>query len=116
MSYTPTEWKTGDVVTAEKLNNMESGIANSGNIKYVNKIINETKSIFPITPAEFEELNGAVLFGGVSYHYYLADYFRDDSGAELTLLKFSYNNEVFQTSSEIFTANDVNSYFEMSES
>lgn len=28
MSYTPTEWKTGDVITADKLNNMESGIVN----------------------------------------------------------------------------------------
>lgn len=27
MSYTPTNWQTGDTVTAEKLNNMESGIA-----------------------------------------------------------------------------------------
>ena len=27
MSYTPTEWQTGDTITAEKLNNMESGIA-----------------------------------------------------------------------------------------
>lgn len=26
MSYTPTNWKTGDVITADKLNNMESGI------------------------------------------------------------------------------------------
>lgn len=30
MSYTPTEWKTGDVITAEKLNNIESGIVNAG--------------------------------------------------------------------------------------
>jgi hypothetical protein len=30
MSYTPTEWKTGDVITADKLNNMESGIADAG--------------------------------------------------------------------------------------
>lgn len=27
MSYTPTTWATGDTVTAEKLNNMESGIS-----------------------------------------------------------------------------------------
>lgn len=27
MSYTPTEWTTGDVITAEKLNNAEEGIA-----------------------------------------------------------------------------------------
>lgn len=26
MSYTPTEWNTGDIVTAEKLNNLESGV------------------------------------------------------------------------------------------
>lgn len=30
MSYTPTDWKTGDVITAEKLNNMEQGILNAG--------------------------------------------------------------------------------------
>lgn len=29
MSYTPTEWQTGDTITAEKLNNMEQGIENS---------------------------------------------------------------------------------------
>ena len=28
MAYIPTEWETGDVITAEKLNNMEQGIAN----------------------------------------------------------------------------------------
>jgi len=27
MAYTPTEWQTGDTVTAEKLNNIENGIA-----------------------------------------------------------------------------------------
>ena len=26
MSYTPTQWQTGDTITAERLNNMESGI------------------------------------------------------------------------------------------
>lgn len=30
MSYTPTEWKTGDVITADKLNNIEDGIAGAG--------------------------------------------------------------------------------------
>lgn len=30
MSYTPTEWVTGDTITAEKLNKMESGIASAG--------------------------------------------------------------------------------------
>ena len=30
MSYEPTVWETGDVVTAEKLNKLENGVANSG--------------------------------------------------------------------------------------
>lgn len=30
MSYTPTVWQTGDIVTAEKLNHAENGIANAG--------------------------------------------------------------------------------------
>lgn len=30
MSYTPTNWATGDVITAEKLNNMENGILDAG--------------------------------------------------------------------------------------
>lgn len=29
MSYTPNTWQTGDTVTAEKLNNIESGIVNN---------------------------------------------------------------------------------------
>lgn len=30
MSYTPNTWKSGDVVTSAKLNNIEQGIANAG--------------------------------------------------------------------------------------
>lgn len=30
MAYTPTTWATGDVITADKLNNMENGILNAG--------------------------------------------------------------------------------------
>ena len=30
MSYTPTNWQTGDVITSAKLNKIENGIANAG--------------------------------------------------------------------------------------
>lgn len=39
MSYTPTQWSAGDIVTSAKLNKMEQGIAsvvNSGNTLIVN--------------------------------------------------------------------------------
>lgn len=35
MSYTPTNWKAGDVVTSAKLNKMEQGIAAGGGIRIV---------------------------------------------------------------------------------
>lgn len=33
MAYEPTEWKNGDIITAEKLNKIENGIANNGILK-----------------------------------------------------------------------------------
>ena len=36
MAYTPTEWETGDVITAEKLNKAEQGIAAASDVIYVN--------------------------------------------------------------------------------
>ena len=32
MSYEPTNWQTGDVITAEKLNKLEGGVAGAGNV------------------------------------------------------------------------------------
>lgn len=34
MAYTPTNWATGDTVTATKLNKLEQGVANAGGGKY----------------------------------------------------------------------------------
>ena len=40
MSYTPTEWKTGDVVTSSKLNNLETGVENAfGGLFKINLIV-----------------------------------------------------------------------------
>lgn len=35
MAYEPTVWKSGDLVTANKLNKLEQGVANSGGIMVV---------------------------------------------------------------------------------
>lgn len=32
MAYTPTEWQSGDIVTSEKLNKIENGIADAGGV------------------------------------------------------------------------------------
>lgn len=47
MSYTPTEWSTGDVITAEKLNNIEQGIV--------------SHDVFVVTSINDDSLNAFVL-------------------------------------------------------
>ena len=41
MSYTPTEWQRGDIVTSQKLNKLEQGVANAGGggVFYVTMVI-----------------------------------------------------------------------------
>ena len=36
MAYTKNTWKTGDIVTSEKLNHIEDGIANAGGVMVIN--------------------------------------------------------------------------------
>ena len=39
MSYTPTEWKTGDIVSSQRLNKLEEGVKDA----YEVMVINDTK-------------------------------------------------------------------------
>lgn len=39
MSYTPTNWNTGDTITASALNKIEQGIANAGSISVIDAVI-----------------------------------------------------------------------------
>lgn len=51
MSYTPNTWATGDTITAEKLNNMEQGIASAGGGGDFTAIF--TQTITPGNPPTF---------------------------------------------------------------
>lgn len=44
MAYTPTEWATGDTVSADKLNNIENGIKalNTLVVKIIDNVMNRT--------------------------------------------------------------------------
>lgn len=59
MSYTPTNWKAGDTITAEKLNNMEAGIKASdiyGDMFIVHATMDQQTSTLTVeeTPAEIQ--------------------------------------------------------------
>lgn len=52
MAYTPTEWKNGDVITAEKLNKIESGIesaSSGGGIMIINAVVAKNESSYIVT-------------------------------------------------------------------
>ena len=64
MSYTPTTWVTGDVITAEKLNNMESGIAEDGDVFIIHATGVASYGSVETTPTldkTFQEISNAVL-------------------------------------------------------
>lgn len=73
MSYTPTNWQTGDTITAEKLNNMEQGIAGavvSFPITYEHDDDSgESRYILHASPEEVSAAfnSGAIVKGDVHY-------------------------------------------------
>lgn len=72
MSYTPINWQTGDTITAEKLNNMEQGIASAGGgtaIVGTTFDLDSGKTTCNKTAAEIAELfasSGSVALGEIS--------------------------------------------------
>lgn len=62
MSYTPTEWKTGDVITAEKLNNMESGIAGTSGVTVVTFSVDSNDNI--TSSFTYQEIEAIYKSGG----------------------------------------------------
>ncbi len=66
MAYTPTEWKSGDVITAEKLNNIEEGISenNSDLFMLVNAETVDNNTLTAIDKT-FDEIANFIINGGV---------------------------------------------------
>lgn len=61
MAYTPTVWETGDIITAEKLNNIEEGIAAAG--AYIVPIVMDSETNLYILQASFDDISAAVSAG-----------------------------------------------------
>lgn len=58
MAYEPTQWRSGDTITSERLNKMEQGIAGSGDVY----VLHTTQTV---TPAETEGGEETVTFSSV---------------------------------------------------
>ena len=61
MSYTPTEWQRGDIVTSQKLNKLEQGVANAGGsgIFYVTKIFTGSDPVITSLNKTWKEIRDA---------------------------------------------------------
>ena len=62
MSYEPTEWQNGDVITAEKLNKIENGIANGNRL-----ILYEVDSYNPEVHTYYLDKECTQLLGSTNY-------------------------------------------------
>ena len=79
MAYTPTEWETGDIITAEKLNKAEQGIAAANADVLIvtasegtlDKKFSEIYSAFPKVLYAYDD-EGEVLYSPVA-HFFIAD-------------------------------------------
>lgn len=68
MGYTPTEWTTGDTITASKLNKMESGIANAGGALICNTSFSAANNY--VLDKTVQEIYDALLSGTPVYIKY----------------------------------------------
>lgn len=84
MSYEPTNWKSGDVVTSAKLNKLEQGVAGAGGIFWITGTVDETAGTQTLDktynqivaaiedeclPVIYTQLSDAVQIGLVSFAY-----------------------------------------------
>ena len=68
MAYTPTEWSNGDVITAEKLNKIEGGVASGIKRVTVLRSGGDTDSpTFSIEDSSFNEIKSFFDAGGFVY-------------------------------------------------
>lgn len=59
MSYTPTNWKTGDVVTSAKLNKLENGVADAGGGGVL--VVHDTDGTLDKTWQEIHDASTAII-------------------------------------------------------
>jgi len=73
MSYTPTTWQTGDIITAAKLNNMEQGIAGNNLVFIESEIVDNNGVLSLILKANFNELSELLSNGKILYTIVIDD-------------------------------------------
>lgn len=124
MTYTPTEWKNGDVITAEKLNKIEEGV--SGNNSDLFMLVNaETiyNDILTTIDKTFDEITNFIIKGGTvmmrlvnknpnapywAAYYLSLKYSPLDFSPQFGVGRISFENIQYETSASNVTLNMMN--------
>jgi len=102
MSYTKTTWQDGDVISADRLNNMENGIANAAPMVIVNGTMNSNGIVLDKTWQEIYDIVNNKIPVYICYNYNHSD---DDYGVimeKVTVVSYSNSG---------YIVNADNSYF-----
>ena len=115
ISYTPTTWATGDVVTATKLNKLENGVANA--ISNDVFLITATDVIDPTTFIKSITLNktASEIISAINAKCYIVvehqfSYINGNNYEERTINEYGF---VIEASTVIDTDNDASFYVEL---
>ena len=97
MAYTPNTWAAGDTITAQKLNNMEQGIADAGGalVGFTNHNMGGTYSDIEFGAAEVKE----ALLAGIPV-YIIVRWVADDVTYQVTMRTCSNVEDFNGTSGE----------------
>lgn len=98
MAYEPTQWRSGDTITSERLNKMEQGIAGSGSGEFY-----ALHTTMTVTPAENENDGPTVTLSSVELRedglpmWLIVDNYigRDNNTYANVGTLIRYNNEIF---------------------
>lgn len=67
MSYTPTEWETGDIVSSQRLNKLEEGVKDAYEMLNVGNVTIDLGSITGTLDKTWQEIFDAVSAGNICY-------------------------------------------------
>lgn len=74
MSYIPTEWQTGDIVTAEKLNKLEEGVASGGGGGGgLLEVVNPASGVYTLGGMSYNDVRALLLQGIIPIAHYTED-------------------------------------------
>lgn len=104
MAYEPTQWRSGDTITSERLNKMEQGIAGGGSGEFY-----ALHTTLTVTPAETEGGNITATFSNVELRedglpmWLIVDNHIGQNNTTFTsvLILSEYTNETFAYSNDV---------------